>query len=633
MKQITRDTVSALQGMAPGICSADRNMLLSKLRGGELFENFPSPHRDKLWSRVCDASKRSLIPSLCTFFRDRILLHDVANGLRKILNVGRGKTILDALKEIFSDANQTEGRCKIQCSAASFKTIVGNYDLRLDLGIRQLWLAAFRSYEGLPAEAQKPGLLALSRTKADGTTLHDLASLASRLGFESDKLDEILRKSPDRSIAEHALFTARKPGSYVFHDAESCIQKIQEAFAAAVPAPEGKTAQGACDEVRQLEEPPRRYGRPIARDNEYDKSRLFLPRMQEELNGDLGEMTSTFVRWSFYGAYFGAPPLPVLDMIPEEDLMTVDVEMASSVPTGSGQENGQVTLGSEDAMGNEDVILAITRQKLDLEQAKLHETSQQMQEKTMELKGLTVEEVTQQRRLAAMKQEIHEQEARLTDLQQQHTQKEEELSQLKAMADEEQLRLDNARKTAPREYRDQATATQAEFATTVRSSEGIIARDPEPSASTQADSTGLVPATSMSSGVLSAPRTHRRTRFDFSEFLAHDPNKEHLAAITEEAADENRPTPKIRIDFVEMESPESFVITDVVEVDPGNVEDVERVQRLATSYLRRHYYLFDKQHNHLNPKDCLRKVVDDGSHTIVLERISVAKDSNKYSRK
>lgn len=305
MRQITQTTIKELQGKAPGASSTDRADLQIKLSSGGIFENFSVLQREEFWQRVCSASQQCLIPSLFTFFEDRKFLDDAAGCIRKVLDVNEKGTIISSLEEIFSDINQEEGKCVIQLSETDFGTIAGDSNRRLDLGIRQLWLAAFRNYLELPTGTQKSDVLALSRTKSDETTLYELAHLALRLGFESDKLCEIIQTCPDRKIAEYALLSARKPGRFKFHDLESCIQQIIAAFNTA----DRETTAEAMEVMREIDKPPNRHGRPHGIDYQYDKTQLFLPLMPEYLNTDMGEITSTFIRWSVYCAYFGPPPI------------------------------------------------------------------------------------------------------------------------------------------------------------------------------------------------------------------------------------------------------------------------------------------------------------------------------------
>ncbi|KAL7940674.1 hypothetical protein V8C42DRAFT_336844 [Trichoderma barbatum] len=325
MRQVTRDTVVSLQGMAPGACFADYKMLLRKITVGEIFENFSVLQREELWERVCGTSKHCLIPSLFTFFEDRKFLSDAAGAIRKVLDVNRKGTITGCLEEIFSDIYQEKDKCVIQLAETTFRHIAGDRDTRLDLGIRQIWLAAFRNCREMPADTQKRDILALSRTKTDKTALYELASLASHLGFESDKLDEFSRISTDREIAKSALLNARKPGRFKFRNQDRCIEQIVSLFESAVPVSINETADTALETIRENDQPPNRYGRPNNADYEFDKTRLFLPHMRDDVDVELSEMTSTFVRWSVYYAYFGSPP-PMGTTFREDDPAMLGVE-------------------------------------------------------------------------------------------------------------------------------------------------------------------------------------------------------------------------------------------------------------------------------------------------------------------
>lgn len=610
MKQITRGTITALEGKAPGACSADHRILSAQVRSGEIFENNSPPQREAIWSRVCSSSRQCLIPSLFTFFEDRKLLNDAAGCIRKILHVGRKDSVTGALKQGFTDANQREDQCIIQLSETTFTSVAGDINTRLDLGIRQLWLAAFRNYKELPADTQKTGLLAVSRTKADQTVLHELASLAARLGFESDKLVEILQTSSDRNIAEHALFAARKPGRYVFRDPEACVQQILDAFAAAVPASESEALHVIGDEVREHEQPPQRCGRPNDNDYQYDKTRLFLPQMHDEVYSETGEMTSTFIRWSVYCAYFGAPP-SLGGLVTSEDATgNDDVAMVPCMSIEGEQPELVGSSGRPTTVTDEGVILAIIRQELELEQARHSDISRRVKDKESRLEGLAQDEASLQERLDEINRQIRDRKLRLEELRQEAILEEERLNRLKTMVNLEQSRLDDG---------------QTVVAEVVSEEHGQPA--PE-SPARAADGSRQVPSVGLGQGAetqIVLQRTDRNTRFNFQEFVAHDPNKEHqgaLAIIAEEAGvDGGEPKRTIRIDFVEVESGDRFVISDMVEVDQANPNDLDRVRRIARDYMRKGYYLFDKERNQLNPTDCFRKVVDDGTHTIVIQRL------------
>ncbi|KAM4063627.1 hypothetical protein HRG_011292 [Hirsutella rhossiliensis] len=307
MCQIDSATVEALQGRAPGACRTDHDDLVARLKSGQIFGNFSELQREAMWPKVCSTSRTQLIPSLFTFFEDRKFLACAAECMKKIVDTGPRDTIAGRLEDMFTDVNQERERCVIQISDGSFGTVAGDVALRIDLGMRQLWLAAFRMYQDLPTDARKKERLAKARMKPDESALYDLASLASRLGFESEKVRKILQASPDRAIAEHALLAARKPGRFQYANREQRIQQVVDVFATAVPMSDAEASEHA-DTTTVRVQPPNRYGIPHHLDHERDKARLFLSKLGEAAESNQTELGSLFIRRSVYWAYFGLPP-------------------------------------------------------------------------------------------------------------------------------------------------------------------------------------------------------------------------------------------------------------------------------------------------------------------------------------
>jgi hypothetical protein len=146
-----------------------------------------------------------------------------------------GGTIPGRLTSMFRDADQHSDRCIVQTSDAAFETVPEDAALRLDLRLRQLWLAAVRAYEELHAGSRKRNLLAKARAEPDEASLFELASLASRLGLDSGNIRSILHTSPDQIIAQHALLAARKPGLFRYDNKAQCIRQLTDIFATATP--------------------------------------------------------------------------------------------------------------------------------------------------------------------------------------------------------------------------------------------------------------------------------------------------------------------------------------------------------------------------------------------------------------
>lgn len=67
--------------------------------------------------------------------------------------------------------------------------------------------------------------------------IHDMATLARKLGFRTTQINAILQQSPDRQIARAALLEARKPDHYHYDRLtfESLIEQIAACFARAIP--------------------------------------------------------------------------------------------------------------------------------------------------------------------------------------------------------------------------------------------------------------------------------------------------------------------------------------------------------------------------------------------------------------
>lgn len=177
--------------------------------------------------------------------------------------------------------------------------------MRLELGVRQFWLAAFRDYDDVPRETKRKDLLAKARTAVDDTTLLGLASFASRLGFESQELSNILQNDPDRLIAERALNAARKPARYLYHNQEQCIQRMLEIFNTASETVEVRQAEV---EILASTQSPRRWRVSHDADHEREKVSFFLLAMEQLSETGLAHPSSLFVRISIYFAYFGQPP-------------------------------------------------------------------------------------------------------------------------------------------------------------------------------------------------------------------------------------------------------------------------------------------------------------------------------------
>jgi hypothetical protein len=309
MKRVDRATVKAIELTAPGACRADAEVLYGKLRSGRIFGAFDEQEREAIWIEVLRVSTDCLIPSLYSFFEDLNYLNRVADCVNRLIELSPGQTLSSALVDrAFKDVNQRADQCVIQVSDSSFIFRTGSRADRVYFGIQQIWICAMRDFNQVPAEPKRKNLLANpARKEADENVLYEFATLAYRLGFESDQIYSLTRRSPDREIARNALLKARKPDRYQYDEAvfEDCVEQIVRMFSKAQPVTREQARAAA--EADASNRPPKRCGMPQIQDHERDRLTLFLDKLHNISEEQCDEMSSFFIRRSVYFAYFGRP--------------------------------------------------------------------------------------------------------------------------------------------------------------------------------------------------------------------------------------------------------------------------------------------------------------------------------------
>ncbi|KAH7016538.1 uncharacterized protein B0I36DRAFT_254585 [Microdochium trichocladiopsis] len=413
MEKIDADTIRALQGMAPGACQSDHSSLLDKLRSGHILGGFTEQARGEMWSQICTVSRHTLIPSLHTFFEDLKYLKCATDSLRRLLHLGPRDTIDGCLESMLTDGSANQHQCIIQFSDSEYKLLPGHAATRFALGCRQLWLAAFRIYQDLPAEPQKAHIRAKPRKKGDEVTLFRLADLASRLGFTSEPIRNILQHSPSRQVARTALLAVIKPGRYMYKNLEGVVDQITGVFESAELVPLSEASSST--QTSGQNEGPIRWGLPHNIDHERDRESLFLPNLHAELMSPFPLMTSIFVRRSVYFAFFGRelPPGVQLDnLLTATDL--TDTIMAEIVPRAersesedtAGQE-GQTKLNKLNKTGQSKLdTLDEVIKELKKRQAELSKLDTSVEERHAEIRGLDKKLKRQVRHLLSLQQQI-----------------------------------------------------------------------------------------------------------------------------------------------------------------------------------------------------------------------------------
>lgn len=304
MMKVNRADVKALELKAPGACTADRVSLYGQLRAGKILSAFTDQEREIIWTRILSASTDRLIPSLSSFFADVNYLQGPASCVKLLIELIPGETVSAGLERAFSDINQRTNECIIQQSASAFASIPGTLSDRLEFGCRHIWINAMREYREMPTRMEGDDLLAKPKSKLNAPILCEFASLAYRLGFESEKIRSLTRRSADEEIARGALLEARRPDRYKY-DENAFAQFVEQMIAFF------STAEAVAEEdLIEFDSPqraPKRSGIPETGYYKTDKSLLFLEKLHNANEEQCDEITSFFIRRSIYFAFFGKP--------------------------------------------------------------------------------------------------------------------------------------------------------------------------------------------------------------------------------------------------------------------------------------------------------------------------------------
>jgi hypothetical protein len=304
MLKVNRADVKALELKAPGACRLDRVSLYRQLRDGEIFGAFTDREREAIWTEILSETTDRLVPSLSSFFADVNYLKGPADCVKTLVELWPDDTVSSALERIFSDANQETDRCVIQHSESTFTSIPGNKSDRLELGVLQIWIGAMRDFLEMLPEKDDDNLVAKPRSQPHERIGCEFASLAYRLGFESEEIHHRIQCSPDEEIARKALLKARDPNRYKYDDTAfaNFVEQMVRFFSTAEKK-EDETMMDFEGHPRAL----KRKGIPQTGIYRADKSSLYLKRLYSTCEDQSDEVTSFFVRRSVYFAFFGKP--------------------------------------------------------------------------------------------------------------------------------------------------------------------------------------------------------------------------------------------------------------------------------------------------------------------------------------
>jgi len=303
MLMVDQATVKVVELMAPKSSKRDAQALHGQLVSGQIFSGFNLENRESIWSVLRTIS--GLIPSLYTFFEDLKYLEACAGSMRHLVRPSPRDTMRSALDNRFFGMNQLV----IQEAHSTYSIQPGKSSNNWHFSYRQLWLYAMRDFPNLPAprgvETKKKKLLAKARTpKANEVSSSEFAALADRLGFQSEEISALKRRSSDREIAREALLSARDQDHYDYDgDLDSHVELILGLFATAKP----RITERSCPSL--VSDGPdaagTRCGFPDEEAHARDRKFLYISNLHADQEEQGQSITSFFVRRSVYFAFFG----------------------------------------------------------------------------------------------------------------------------------------------------------------------------------------------------------------------------------------------------------------------------------------------------------------------------------------
>ncbi|KAL5400586.1 hypothetical protein PMIN03_012259 [Paraphaeosphaeria minitans] len=311
-------TVRGLELRAPGVSKAD---LREITQNSEILSAASDAER----TQAIEIFKRTkcVIPSLRAFFENQKYLEPCSWILRKLLGTCEPKR---SLEEGFGARHFSRTSFLVQTSEHHVHTSplqeTSNGWAR-KLGYVQLWMFCLRNF---PAMTEMTPRLGSRKRKAEKlyrynqASWHRLATLAWRLGFDTEEIRRLKDQDPDRTQVRGLLQTIR-PCLNTDHEAH--IDRIVAVLNSMEEMP--RIVKRGNLTGRPRYPPSRRCGRPYYDDHEEDKEHLFLPLLWQtvdEGNEDV-DVTSLYVKRDFLYAFFGKD---TVEMSPRLETLTFDFE-------------------------------------------------------------------------------------------------------------------------------------------------------------------------------------------------------------------------------------------------------------------------------------------------------------------
>jgi hypothetical protein len=312
MRGIDSDTVEALQLRAPRASSEDAAEISRGIESGKLFPLVRDPSR-RAQIRQKIMSVPHLIPTLSSFCEDTKYLEAISKSMRLLVQPKEKEkeTIEQALRRIYRPPTSEQGRFFRQDGENLFVEVQSDEPNRFK---HSVWELALKCMRGFPEmvntscrkddDGAKPTI-----TEPNAIAIHQLASLAYRLGFRSNKIEKILSTDPEVyemyvAVARLEPDAERRDAARLESDAAELLRvwKEQKSRRANVKMAPIRDPPLITDQTDQ--EMSQRCGRPFDKAYWHDKPFLFFRWMADARYPQGRYITSFFVKRSVFASFF-----------------------------------------------------------------------------------------------------------------------------------------------------------------------------------------------------------------------------------------------------------------------------------------------------------------------------------------
>ena len=334
-------TIELLESRAPGRSYQDRKHVKLHMKNKMLFLAVQDDlTRERLERKIL--SIEELIPSLTTYSRDTMHLHEIFKVLKLLLDpealraLKRSKgpdlhSVTSALQDIWLGSrvsNVVHLEDKEDGNIVKLTLKSGEFDC-FQVQLQSLILFAMRNYTSLINVSAKtaPGHKKASITEPNPRCLYLFSKTARALGFCSDQIDVLLQIDYIRQLLEQFLEKAA-PREHWLYDFKAAVDRLYVEFQHIIMEKRNQySSESHNDTEVRLHD---RCGRPLDEDLTQANNNLFLINIATEAGLQGRGVTSSFVRREFFRRFWNPPQLI-------EGQFSLEVEMSENTVGGPPQ--------------------------------------------------------------------------------------------------------------------------------------------------------------------------------------------------------------------------------------------------------------------------------------------------------